>query len=148
MGVNKPLKEIITIFGNNGYTITQDNRRQPKSNAIYFRITNIQWRSSNGVTHKIHEEVVYKKGKIGVVLHHNGILKDFESYLFNTYTNNFKEDKFFLHKVIPEEGLIFYECNYDATQQVKIANDVLGAYKDMHKRIKQAVKYFYNYVII
>lgn len=147
MGVNKPLKEIITIFGNNGYTITLDKWSQPKSNAIYFRITDIQWRCPNGVTHKIHEEVVYKKGKIGVVLHHNGILKEFESYL-KTYSNNFKKDNFFLHKVIHEEGLIFYECNYDATQQVEIANDVLGAYKDMHKIIKQAIKNFYNYDII
>lgn len=148
MNANEELKEIIAIFDKNKYIITRDNGNHPNSNSDYFRITDIQWRCSNGEIHKIHEEIVYRENKIGVVLHHNGILKDFESYLLKTYPNNFTKDNFFLHKIVHEEGLIFYECNYDATQQVKIANDVLVAYKDMHKKIKDAVKNYYNYDII
>ena len=138
------LKNIIDVFDKEGYVLTQDKRKHPNYDANYFRISDIQWKGANGQMHKIHEEVVYKNDKIGVVLHHNGILRDFESCILKMYPNKFKKDSFFLNGEVHEEGLIFYECEYDNAKP----NDVLIAYKNMHEKIRQAVKSCYNYDII
>lgn len=135
------LRSVIKLFEDLGVDVDLNSQDLNKKGKVdYFRFADGKIITSKG--EEIHEEIVLKNGRIGVVVHFKNSLDTIHKDNIKNLFSEFKEDdKYILKKGNNQEkGLIFYEIpnnqNGDANLEKIMSYDLFVNYKRMHDIVK------------